>query len=75
MVCNKTHGSELPIADPLIRDDRRADGYDTRFGVTYVDYSSQKRTPKDSAKFLAKVRQVSLSRYPSDPRSIHVVVQ
>ncbi|KAI0711358.1 beta-glucosidase 1A [Earliella scabrosa] len=31
-----------------------ADGYDTRFGVTYVDYETQKRTPKDSAKFLKK---------------------
>ena len=75
MVCNKTHGSELPIADPLIRDDRRADGYATRFGVTYVDYSSQKRTPKDSAKFLAKVRLIFRSRYPSDLSSIHSVVQ
>ncbi|KAH9941199.1 beta-glucosidase 1A [Epithele typhae] len=31
-----------------------ADGYETRFGVTYVDYSTQKRTPKDSARFLKK---------------------
>ncbi|KAL0945754.1 hypothetical protein HGRIS_012043 [Hohenbuehelia grisea] len=31
-----------------------ADGYDTRFGVTYVDYTTQVRTPKASAKFLAK---------------------
>ncbi|KAI0746971.1 beta-glucosidase 1A [Daedaleopsis nitida] len=31
-----------------------ADGYDTRFGVTYVDYSIQKRTPKDSSRFLTK---------------------
>jgi len=29
-----------------------ADGYLTRFGVTYVDYETQKRYPKDSAKFL-----------------------
>ncbi|KAF9531231.1 glycoside hydrolase family 1 protein [Crepidotus variabilis] len=29
-----------------------ADGYITRFGVTYVDYETQKRYPKDSAKFL-----------------------
>ncbi|KAF8180352.1 beta-glucosidase 1A [Pholiota molesta] len=29
-----------------------ADGYTTRFGVTYVDYATQKRYPKDSAKFL-----------------------
>ncbi|KAG9015821.1 Beta-glucosidase 1B [Tulasnella sp. JGI-2019a] len=31
-----------------------ADGYVTRFGVVHVDYATQKRTPKDSAKFLAK---------------------
>ncbi|KAF9045018.1 glycoside hydrolase family 1 protein [Panaeolus papilionaceus] len=31
-----------------------ADGYGTRFGVTYVDYETQKRYPKDSAKFLIK---------------------
>ncbi|KAF8999138.1 beta-glucosidase 1A [Cyathus striatus] len=31
-----------------------ADGYGTRFGVTYVDYATQKRYPKDSAKFLKK---------------------
>lgn len=31
-----------------------ADGYGTRFGVTYVDYSTQKRYPKASAKFLIK---------------------
>lgn len=33
----------------------RADGYVTRFGVTYVDYDTQKRYPKDSGKFLSKV--------------------
>ncbi|KAH9931544.1 glycoside hydrolase family 1 protein [Fomitopsis serialis] len=32
-----------------------ADGYTTRFGVTYVDYDSQKRYPKDSARFICKV--------------------
>ncbi|KAI0342472.1 beta-glucosidase 1B [Trametopsis cervina] len=31
-----------------------ADGYVTRFGVTYVDYETQKRYPKDSGKFLSK---------------------
>ncbi|KAG2006778.1 beta-glucosidase [Coprinopsis cinerea AmutBmut pab1-1] len=31
-----------------------ADGYTTRFGVTYVDYDTQKRYPKDSAKFLVQ---------------------
>jgi len=31
-----------------------ADGYSTRFGVTYVDYDTQERFPKESAKFLSK---------------------
>jgi len=31
-----------------------ADGCSTRFGVTYVDYETQKRYPKDSAKFLVE---------------------
>lgn len=38
---------------PLTR--YRADGYETRFGVTYVDYRTQKRYPKDSSRFLKKV--------------------
>jgi len=29
-----------------------ADGYTTRFGITYVDYETQKRYPKASARFL-----------------------
>ncbi|KAF9652271.1 glycoside hydrolase family 1 protein [Thelephora ganbajun] len=33
-----------------------ADGYSTRFGVTYVDYETQKRYPKGSGKFVSKVR-------------------
>ena len=32
----------------------RADGYLTRFGVTYVDYETQKRYPKASGKFVAQ---------------------
>lgn len=32
-----------------------ADGYTTRFGVTYIDYETQERTPKDSANFLVEV--------------------
>lgn len=32
----------------------RAEGYKVRFGVTHVDYGTQKRTPKESAKFLTK---------------------
>ncbi|KAJ3514699.1 hypothetical protein NLJ89_g2221 [Agrocybe chaxingu] len=31
-----------------------AEGYTVRFGVTYVDYETQKRYPKDSAWFLKK---------------------
>ncbi|KAJ2915709.1 hypothetical protein MD484_g4709, partial [Candolleomyces efflorescens] len=50
-----------------------ADGYTTRFGVTYVDYETQQRLPKDSARFLIKVRPQSLvlsePSSPSDPRS------
>ncbi|XP_006455043.1 hypothetical protein AGABI2DRAFT_194744 [Agaricus bisporus var. bisporus H97] len=43
-----------------------ADGYVTRFGVTYVDYETQERYPKESAKFLVKwfsehLQPVSLS--------------
>lgn len=34
----------------------RADGYSTRFGVTYVDYETQKRYPKESAKLVSRVR-------------------
>ncbi|ADW70985.1 GH1 family beta-glucosidase [Granulicella tundricola] len=32
-----------------------ADGYDKRFGITYVDFKTQKRTPKLSAKFYKQV--------------------
>ncbi|HEX3570767.1 MAG TPA: GH1 family beta-glucosidase [Acidobacteriaceae bacterium] len=32
-----------------------ADGYAKRFGITYVDFKTQKRTPKLSAKFYANV--------------------
>lgn len=35
-----------------------ADGYQTRFGVTYVDYETQQRYPKASAKFLTEVNLV-----------------
>ncbi|EMD36781.1 glycoside hydrolase family 1 protein [Gelatoporia subvermispora B] len=31
-----------------------ADGYVTRFGLTYVDYETQERFPKDSAKFVCQ---------------------
>ncbi|KAL1757376.1 glycoside hydrolase family 1 protein [Schizophyllum commune] len=42
-----------------------ADGYVTRFGCTYVDYETQERTPKDSAKFL--VQWFAENQEPSDP--------
>jgi beta-glucosidase len=32
-----------------------ADGYGKRFGITYVDFSTQKRTPKLSAEFYKQV--------------------
>jgi beta-glucosidase len=32
-----------------------ADGYDKRFGITYVDFATQKRTPKLSAHFYKEV--------------------
>ncbi|KAL0580566.1 Beta-glucosidase 1B [Marasmius crinis-equi] len=31
-----------------------ADGYQTRFGLTYVDYDTQKRYPKDSGKWVVQ---------------------
>jgi beta-glucosidase len=32
-----------------------ADGYGKRFGITYVDFQTQKRTPKLSADFYKRV--------------------
>jgi beta-glucosidase len=32
-----------------------ADGYEKRFGITYVDFATQKRTPKQSAAFYKQV--------------------
>jgi beta-glucosidase len=32
-----------------------ADGYDKRFGIVYVDFKTQKRTPKLSAGFFHEV--------------------
>lgn len=34
-----------------------AEGYAKRFGIVYVDYSTQKRTPKDSARWYSNVIQ------------------
>ena len=30
-------------------------GYSKRFGIVHVDFATQKRTPKDSARFYAEV--------------------
>ncbi|KAF8991974.1 beta-glucosidase [Cyathus striatus] len=46
-----------------------ADGYSTRFGVTYVDYATQKRYPKESAKFLTKWLKEHDPEYPFVPKS------
>lgn len=40
----------------LFHFDSRADGYITRFGVTYIDYTTQARYPKESGKFVSQVR-------------------
>ncbi|HEY8146656.1 MAG TPA: family 1 glycosylhydrolase, partial [Kofleriaceae bacterium] len=39
----------------LLDDFAWAFGYDQRFGITYVDHSTQRRIPKSSARFLARV--------------------
>ena len=31
-----------------------ADGYEKRFGITYVDFQTEKRTPKLSAEFYSR---------------------
>ena len=52
------------IAEPEVLPDLptpRADGYSTRFGVTYVDYETQKRYPKESGKFISRVGDCSIS--------------
>ncbi|KAF7976929.1 hypothetical protein HWV62_5340 [Athelia sp. TMB] len=50
-----------------------ADGYVTRFGVTYINYETQERLPKDSGKFLSKwfAENVESSEKPASkpPRS------
>ncbi|MNC59673.1 Beta-glucosidase B [compost metagenome] len=34
-------------------------GYCKRFGIVYVDYTTQERTPKESAKWISKVIEVN----------------
>jgi len=46
-----------------------ADGYETRFGLTYVDYETQKRYPKASARFLTKWFDEHIAKSaPAKPR-------
>lgn len=42
-----------------------ADGFSTRFGLTYVDYETQRRTPKLSARWFAQ-HVTPLKRLPTD---------
>lgn len=46
-----------------------ADGFSTRFGLTYVDYASQKRTPKLSAAWFTK-HVTPLVKLPTDRRPL-----
>jgi hypothetical protein len=40
-------------------------GYERRFGIIHVDYPTQRRTIKDSARFYADVIRANASRQPS----------
>lgn len=40
------------LAHRLLDNFEWAEGYIPRFGVTYVNYETLERTPKDSAKFI-----------------------
>ncbi|CCL99376.1 uncharacterized protein FIBRA_01394 [Fibroporia radiculosa] len=64
-----------------------ADGYVTRFGVTYVDYETQKRYPKDSARFIchwfkehlakdepAETPSEAIAKLKDDAQLVHAVV-
>ncbi|KAG8906590.1 hypothetical protein FRB99_006545 [Tulasnella sp. 403] len=44
-----------------------ADGYGTRFGVTHVNYETQERTPKNSARFLTKWFKDHIEGYTMPP--------
>jgi len=41
-----------------------AEGYDKRFGLVYVDYDTQKRTPKESAKAFRRLMQFRQQHSP-----------
>ncbi|TFK52902.1 beta-glucosidase [Heliocybe sulcata] len=51
-----------------------ADGYQTRFGVTYVDYATQKRYPKESAWFLVNwfKENVNSPKSSGEPRTSRI---
>lgn len=42
-----------------------AEGYSKRFGIVHVDFATQRRTPKDSARFYARV--IESGGIPADP--------
>ncbi|KAH9947759.1 beta-glucosidase [Amylocystis lapponica] len=46
-----------------------ADGYVTRFGVTYVDYETQRRYPKDSARFVCQWFKEHVDKDETTPAS------
>ncbi|KAJ3864226.1 glycoside hydrolase family 1 protein [Lentinula novae-zelandiae] len=54
-----------------IRSLQGADGYVTRFGLTYVDYDTQKRYPKQSARFLTKWFKEHQEESSSSPSGIY----
>ena len=39
-----------------------AKGYTARFGIVYVDYETQRRIPKDSAEFYAKIIELNKNK-------------
>lgn len=57
VTCDTQKQKPENLADHLLRSNFEwAEGYETRFGVTYVDYEGgQKRYPKKSAKEIGNV--------------------
>ena len=43
-----------------------AEGYTQRFGLVYVDYETQSRVPKNSAKWLSKILKQRINHRPTD---------
>jgi hypothetical protein len=46
------------LYDPLFALQEWADGFSTRFGLTHVDYETQKRTPKLSMHWFGQVSRM-----------------